>query len=179
MKGIWKRLGFRRPDEMERFILFKAQRNAYLFLIAALFLWTVYESCRVYIHHSRLNLMPCLLLVGASLIQGFSQLVMTRSAVKDDDDSYETGPLVRIVVLACGGGGARAYGRPDMKNRIKELRRARGLRQEDLAAALGVSRQTIIAVENNKYDPTLGLAMRLARRLDTTVEELFTLEDDV
>ena len=50
-----------------------------------------------------------------------------------------------------------------MKNRIKELRRARGLRQEDLAAALGVSRQTIIAVENNKYDPTLGLAMRLAR----------------
>ena len=66
-----------------------------------------------------------------------------------------------------------------MKNRIKELRRARGLRQEDLAAALGVSRQTIIAVDNNKYDPTLGLAMRLARRLDTTVEELFTLEDDV
>ena len=66
-----------------------------------------------------------------------------------------------------------------MKNRIKELRRARGLRQEDLAAALGVSRQTIIAVENNNYDPTLGLAMRLARRLDTMVEELFTLEDDV
>lgn len=108
MKGIWKRLGFRRPDEMERFILFKAQRNAYLFLIAALFLWTVYESCRVYIHHSRLNLMPCLLLVGASLIQGFSQLVMTRSAVKDDDDSYETGPLVRIVVLACAAGGVLA-----------------------------------------------------------------------
>ena len=108
MKGIWKRLGFRRPDEMERFILFKAQRNAYLFLIAALFLWTVYESCRVYIHHSRLNLMPCLLLVGASLIQGFSQLVMTRSAVKDDDDSYETGPLVRIVVLACAAAGVLA-----------------------------------------------------------------------
>ena len=108
MKGIWKRLGFRRPDEMERFILFKAQRNAYLFLVAALFLWTVYESCRVYIHHSRLNLMPCLLLVGASLIQGFSQLVMTRSAVKDDDDSYETGPLVRIVVLACAAGGVLA-----------------------------------------------------------------------
>ena len=108
MKGIWKRLGFRRPDEMERFILFKAQRNAYLFLVAALFLWTVYESCRVYIHHSRLNLMPCLLLVGASLIQGFSQLVMTRSAVKDDDDSYETGPLVRIVVLACAAAGVLA-----------------------------------------------------------------------
>lgn len=49
MKGIWKRLGFRRPDEMERFILFKAQRNAYLFLVAALFLWTVYELSLIHI----------------------------------------------------------------------------------------------------------------------------------
>ena len=64
-----------------------------------------------------------------------------------------------------------------MKNRVKELRRALGLRQEDLAAALGVSRQTIIAIENDKYNPTLELAMRLARYLDTSVEELFTLED--
>lgn len=65
-----------------------------------------------------------------------------------------------------------------MKNRIKELRKGKGYRQEDLAAALGVSRQTIIAIENNKYDPTLGLAMKLARYLQTTVEELFFLEDE-
>ena len=65
-----------------------------------------------------------------------------------------------------------------MKNRVKELRRALGLRQEDLAASLGGSRQTIIAIENDKYDPTLALAMRLARHLGTTVEELFTLEED-
>lgn len=64
-----------------------------------------------------------------------------------------------------------------MTNRIKELRKARGYRQEDLAAALGVSRQTIIAVENNKYNPTLALAMKLARHLHTSVEELFQLED--
>ena len=64
-----------------------------------------------------------------------------------------------------------------MTNRIKELRKAKGYRQEDLAAALGVSRQTIIAVENNKYNPTLELAMKLARCLGTTVEELFLLED--
>ncbi len=64
-----------------------------------------------------------------------------------------------------------------MKNRIKELRRAASLRQEDLAEALNVSRQTIIAIENDKYNPTLELAMRLARYLDTSVEELFTLED--
>ena len=65
-----------------------------------------------------------------------------------------------------------------MKNRIRELRKAQGYRQEDLAAALGVSRQTIIAIENDKYDPTLGLAMRLARHLQTTVEDLFALEED-
>ena len=50
-----------------------------------------------------------------------------------------------------------------------------GLRQEDLARAMDVTRQTINAIENNKYDPTLALAMRLARLLETAVEELFTL----
>lgn len=65
-----------------------------------------------------------------------------------------------------------------MLNRIRELRKAQGYRQEDLAEAVGVTRQTIIAIENNKYDPSLELAMRLARLLDTLVEELFTLEDD-
>ena len=64
-----------------------------------------------------------------------------------------------------------------MTNRIKQLRKAKRYRQEDLAAALGVSRQTIIAIENNKYNPSLELAMRLARYLQTTVEDLFDLED--
>ena len=63
-----------------------------------------------------------------------------------------------------------------MKNRIKALRKSRGYRQEDLAAALGVSRQTIIAIENDKDNPALELAMKLARYLETTVEELFQLE---
>ena len=51
-----------------------------------------------------------------------------------------------------------------MENDIKKLRKAAGLRQEDLANQVGVSRQTIIAVENNKYDPTLELAMKLAKQ---------------
>lgn len=63
-----------------------------------------------------------------------------------------------------------------MKNRIKELRKQKGLRQEDLANELNVSRQTIVAIENDKYNPTLELAMKLARKLETTVEELFILE---
>lgn len=65
-----------------------------------------------------------------------------------------------------------------MKNKIKELRKEKGYRQEDLASALGVSRQTIIAIENNKYDPTLALAMKLARHLHTTVEQLFIWEGE-
>ena len=63
-----------------------------------------------------------------------------------------------------------------MKNKIKELRKQQGLRQEDIAKKLGVSRQTIIAIEADKYNPTLELAMKTARLLNTTVEELFTLE---
>lgn len=62
-----------------------------------------------------------------------------------------------------------------MRNDIKRLRKALGLRQEDLAQRCGVSRQTIVAVENDKYDPTLPLALRLARELGVPVEELFHL----
>ncbi|MGX7197419.1 helix-turn-helix transcriptional regulator [Enterococcus olivae] len=65
-----------------------------------------------------------------------------------------------------------------MKNKIKQLRKEKGLRQEDLAKKLSVTRQTIIAVENDKYNPTLELAMKMAKLLETTVEELFTLENN-
>lgn len=60
-----------------------------------------------------------------------------------------------------------------MNNHIKSMRKEKGLRQEDLAKACEVSRQTIIAIENDKYDPSLDLAMRLARVLGTSVEQLF------
>lgn len=64
-----------------------------------------------------------------------------------------------------------------MENSIRSLRKAAGLTQEDLAQALGVTRQTINAIENGKYDPTLGLAMRLARFLNTPVEDIFCLPE--
>ena len=64
-----------------------------------------------------------------------------------------------------------------MRNTIKQLRKQAGLRQEDLAKQLGVSRQTIIAIENDKYNPTLELAMKISRLLELHVDEIFFLED--
>lgn len=63
-----------------------------------------------------------------------------------------------------------------MINNIKELRTELKLTQEDLAKLCGVSRQTINAIENNKYDPTLALAINLSKVLKTTVESLFIVE---
>jgi len=63
-----------------------------------------------------------------------------------------------------------------MKNNIRTLRKQLGFRQEDIAITLGVTRQTINAVENGKYSPTLELAMKLAKLLNTTVDELFKLD---
>ena len=63
-----------------------------------------------------------------------------------------------------------------MKNNIRVLRKTMGLRQEDIAAQLDVTRQTINAIENNKYNPSLELAMKLAKLLNTTIEELFFME---
>lgn len=60
-----------------------------------------------------------------------------------------------------------------MENRIRSRRKELGLSQEELAKRCGVSRQTINAIENNKYDPTLALAFKLARELELTVDGLF------
>ena len=64
-----------------------------------------------------------------------------------------------------------------MENRVEQLRKARCLNQEDFARSIRVSRQTVSSIENGKYNPSLELAMRLARYLHTTVETLFQLED--
>lgn len=64
-----------------------------------------------------------------------------------------------------------------MKNTIHEKRKALGLSQEQLAKACGVSRQTINAIENNKYDPTLALAFQLSRVLGVPVDGLFQPEE--
>ena len=60
-----------------------------------------------------------------------------------------------------------------MENIIRDKRKQQGLSQEELAKKCAVSRQTVNAIENNKYDPTLALAFSLAKELNTTVDELF------
>ena len=61
----------------------------------------------------------------------------------------------------------------ETKNSIRDKRKEQGLSQEELPKKCGVSRQTVNAIENNKYDPTLALAFKLAQELKTTVDELF------
>lgn len=65
-----------------------------------------------------------------------------------------------------------------MKNQIKQMRKARHLSQVQLAELVGATRQTILAIENNKYDPSLSLAFKLAQVLGVAVDELFEYEDD-
>jgi len=64
-----------------------------------------------------------------------------------------------------------------LKNRIEELRRERGISQEELAAALEVTRQTIGSLENGRYNPSITLAFKLARYFGMSIEEIFTYED--
>jgi putative transcriptional regulator len=60
-----------------------------------------------------------------------------------------------------------------VKNCLRDLRKERGLKQAELADALEISRQTIIAIEANKYDPSLPMAYRFAAYFDVPVEEIF------
>lgn len=65
-----------------------------------------------------------------------------------------------------------------IKNVIAELRKEMGLTQLELAARLGVSRQTIISLENGKYNPSIILAFRISQVFDRTIEEVFIYEEE-
>ena len=66
-----------------------------------------------------------------------------------------------------------------MKNRIEDIRKERGIRQEDFAKAMGVSRQTISSLENGRYNPSILLAYKIAKYFDMTIEEVFLFEDNL
>ena len=61
---------------------------------------------------------------------------------------------------------------------MRVLRAMRRITQEDLALALGVTRQTILAIENDKYDPSLGLAFKMAKYFETTIEKIFLYKEN-
>ena len=65
-----------------------------------------------------------------------------------------------------------------VKNRIEEIRKERGIKQEDFAKSMGVSRQTISSLENGRYNPSIILAFKIAKYFDTTIEEVFLIEED-
>ena len=65
-----------------------------------------------------------------------------------------------------------------MKNRLEEIRKARGLRQEELARELSVSRQTISSLEKGRYKPSILLAFKIARYFGLTIEEIFIYEEE-
>ena len=64
-----------------------------------------------------------------------------------------------------------------MKNRIEELRKERGVNQQELAKALGVSRQTISSLENGRYDPSIQLAWKTARFFGMSIEQVFLFDE--
>ena len=65
-----------------------------------------------------------------------------------------------------------------MNNRIEQIRKERGIRQEDFAKALGVSRQTISSLENGRYNPSILLAHKIAKYFGMTIEEVFIFDEE-
>jgi putative transcriptional regulator len=68
--------------------------------------------------------------------------------------------------------------RAALKNRLEEIRKQRGITQEELATALEVSRQTIGSLENGRYNPSIILAFKIARFFEMSIEEIFIYEED-
>ncbi len=64
-----------------------------------------------------------------------------------------------------------------MRNHLKTLRQDQGMTQQELAQALGVSRQTVHSIESGKYDPSLPLAFKIARLLQQPIEQIFLPDD--
>ena len=65
-----------------------------------------------------------------------------------------------------------------MKNRIEEIRKERGIRQDEIAKSMGVSRQTISSLENGRYNPSIMLAYKIAKYFGMTIEEVFIFEEE-
>ena len=65
-----------------------------------------------------------------------------------------------------------------MRNKIEEIRKERGIRQEEFAKFMGVSRQTISSLETGKYNPSIFLAYKIAKYFEMTIEEVFIFDEE-
>lgn len=65
-----------------------------------------------------------------------------------------------------------------MKNRVKEIRKQKGIKQDEFARALGVSRQTVSSIETGRFDPSIMLAYKIAKIFELTIEEVFIFEEE-
>ena len=65
-----------------------------------------------------------------------------------------------------------------MKNRIESIRKERGILQDEMAKAMGVSRQTISSLENGRYNPSITLAYKIAKYFGMTIEQIFVFEEE-
>lgn len=98
MKRFLKKISFHKMDEMERYYTYRSQRNAYVFLIFSLAVWSILEGGRGILEAKRIQPLPAILLGSASLIQLFSKLIFTRNAVKGDDESFEMEPFRKLAI---------------------------------------------------------------------------------
>jgi Mn2+/Fe2+ NRAMP family transporter len=99
MKSFFSKLGFRKMDEMGKDISIKAQRNALIYVLLVLVIWSFYESFKVYTQHTSLNSAPSFLLVTTSFVLILSQLVLKKRAIKGDDEYKDTTPILKIIVV--------------------------------------------------------------------------------
>ena len=73
---------------------------------------------------------------------------------------------------------AKIGGEVIVKNRIEEIRKEKGIRQEEFAKSMGVSRQTISSLENGRYNPSIMLAYKIAKYFEMTIEDVFVFEEE-
>lgn len=147
---------------------------AVLILSAVLIVWMFVSLVRSELEDERRQMIvgkastwAFIAVVGGDLIE------VIRTAVQQPSGEPAS-PFIQLVTAAVVYAAFLGWFKHlSMENKIRALRSEMGLSQEELARRCGVSRQTINAIENNKYDPTLTLAFHLAGVLGTTVDELF------
>ena len=146
-------------DEMERSIQLRSEERGYRAAVLALCAWTLFHSWQTLFHGAEYHPLPSLILCFAVSVQSFSQIAlkqkwfraMKHTAVLTSLCGQFSFPLPRLQQWFPRAFISLPRHNSTMRNAIRQLRKQAVLRQEGLTNLLGVSRQTIIAIENDKY----------------------------